>query len=156
VALFSGIQGAVVDARYACLVAGDMVEHSFDYMRLHSQLSHAGRYGPAEIMQTPGCYHVASFGEPSIKSGLGLAPALEWALPLAKHEGAVRPAYRSLKDGESRRGEGDLVRATVFWSARRGIRHMIWHTADCDRALHGLMSSWRCSGRFRWQHSTFP
>jgi len=52
---FTLITRAIINSSHTSLVTTHMIKHSFDYVRLHTKLSHSSCSGPAKIMQAPRC-----------------------------------------------------------------------------------------------------
>jgi hypothetical protein len=81
---FAGVGAAIVDASNTGLVATDMVQHSFDDVRLHANVGHASCCCSAQIMQPPG-RNLATL----IQSYFCLMPIIETASAGAKQAIAV-------------------------------------------------------------------
>src|SRR5215470_149496 len=82
------VRRAVIDARYARLVAADVVQHGFDDVRLYPDFGHAGGHG-ADVVQAPRKHLAVRFLYTFVKPFLGLRPTRESAIPEAKNQIAI-------------------------------------------------------------------
>src|SRR5690349_19800262 len=89
---------AVIDTGDAGLVAGDVIEHSLDNVRLYAQLGHARGDGASQVVHCP----MFSLGA-AIKFALGGTPSGEpGILSSAKYTHTVWPAMKPRQYGLSR------------------------------------------------------